>query len=968
MRIYKEKKLKLQAAIMAGALVLSPAAAINTYAADSDIIHQITKQQTVTQGVTLENIIKFTINGWYNIHIMKVDLSNKYISVDTLTNMESIGKLATTKKLAAQRNAVAAVNASFFTPEGGGLGHPVGTVVQSSNILGASGNINRYGDVMASFSLSKLNEVQLDYWKTEISLTSQNGSKVAVTQYNKASGFNTNGIIVFDRKWGDTAVGATADIPDIVQMVVADGRVTQFLATQPAAAIPENGYVVVTRAAGAKILQQAFAVGDIIAMNIDTSPEWFSIKMSVSGSSVLVKDGAVQTAFSFDMPAVAKNSPKTAIGSSKDGNLLYLVTVDGRQTAGIGMSQKEMALFMQSIGAYNAVNMDGGGSTTMVARPVGSTEIQVMNSPSDGLPRGVSTAVGVFTSAPAAPLAGLVVETTDKYMFTNTSRTFTIKGYNKFNNPIQVDQKQVKWSVSGVKGTFRNNVFRPTTFGEGKITAKIGKVTASLSISVLSKPAEIILSTSSIKVPVGKTMTFSVTGINSRGYKAAIDPIDLKWSVSSKIGTFREGVFTATERGAGYIGASLGKVHAYCAVSVSADTIALIDQFEAANGSFLSYPETVTGAYSLSTEQKVSGKSSGKLTYDFMNSDYSRAAYIVFPDGGAMLNEGISKIGLQVYNDHENSGWLRAELYDAKGEIQVVDFARTMDWTGWKYVDASLDNIKLPAKLTRLYLVQTNPVADAGSIYFDDLTFTSSGYPAVDISKIPKNTELIDEASKAVSFKKATGDSFRFGVLGKSRAHANEIEKSLGASFASKINKYLDVGAVVGNGSHESITGLIKKKPVIATHDIDLKSTKAADYKYSVTDHKNSRFFKLDVRDKSLRRSDSAQWHQFLRDLKSFKGKNVFIFMQNSPEGFSDKLEMSFFKETISDYRLDTLRNVWVFYQGAKNDSFLEKGVKYISTAGYEVAGVEAGKTDAAQYALVTVKGSIVTYVYKPIK
>ena len=43
--------------------------------------------------------------------------------------------------------------------------------------------------------------------------------------------------------------------------------------------------------------------------------------------------------------------------------------VDGRQTASIGLTLKEMAQFMQSIGAYNAINMDGGGSTTMVARP-----------------------------------------------------------------------------------------------------------------------------------------------------------------------------------------------------------------------------------------------------------------------------------------------------------------------------------------------------------------------------------------------------------------------------------------------------------------------------------------------------------------------------------------------------------------------------------------------------------------------
>lgn len=966
MQKHKGKR-KYLAAIIAAALAISPAAATNTYAAESDIIHQVTEKQTITQGVTVENIIKFTINGWYNIHIMTVDLSNKYLSVDTLTNMESIGKLTSTKKLATQRNAVAAVNASFFTIDGGGFGHPIGTVIQSSDVLCASSDNNRYSDVMASFSLSNLNKVLLDYWKADMSLTSPNGSKVLVAQYNKPNGSKFNDINVFDRKWGATAVGATADMPDIAQMVVSDGKVSQFLIAQPAAAIPENGFVVVTRTAGAQTLQQAFKVGDSVTMNIVTSPDQSNIKMSVSGSSVLIRDGVVPATFSFNAADVVKASPKTAIGSSKDGKLLYLVTVDGRQTASIGLSQKDMALFMLSIGAYNAISMDGGGSTTMVARPVGSTEVQVMNNPSDGLSRGVSTAVGVFTSAPASPLAGMIIETTDRYIFTNASRAFTVKGFDSFNNPAEVNPESIKWSVSGVKGTFEGNVFRPATYGEGKITAKVGNITASLNISVLSKPSMFTLSSSIVKLPVGQTKTFSITGVNPRGYSAAIDPIDLKWSVSSKIGTFTDGVFTATARGSGYIDASFGDVHAYCAVSVSSDTISVADKFEADNGSFLAYPDTVKGSYSISTEQKVSGKASGKLTYDFINAEDTRAAYMVVANGGLMLDAGVSKIGLQVYNDHENSGWLRAELLDANGEKQIVDLTRTMDWTGWKYIDTSLENIKLPAKLTRLYMVQVNPVADAGILYLDDLTLTNSGYPAIDESKIPKNTEFMDEANKEVRIEKVTADNFRFAVLGQSRVPKNATEKSLVTKFADKVTKYLELGAIVGGGSHESVTSLVKKKPVIATHGVDLKSTKEVDYKYSITDFKNSRFFKLDTRNKSLRLSDTAQWQQFLSDLNSFEGKNVFIFMENSPSTFSDKLELALFKDTISDYRLDTLRNVWVFFNGDKNASYVEKGVKYISTVGYEVSGLKDGKTDDAQYVLVTVKGSAVTYVYKPI-
>ena len=964
---------KSLAAVLLAALILVPSTAANTYAAASGVIHEETNSQTITQGVTLDNIIRFTTDGWYNFQVLKVDMTNQYISVDTLTNKESVGKTATASKLASQRNAVAAVNASFFTSSGSGNGFPVGAIVQSSDIMAAYSSFNKYGNVMSTFSIDNLNHVLLDYWKVDMNLTSQNATSLPVEQYNVANKAKYTELNVFDKKWGKTAIGASADMPDIFQMIVVNGVVTQFLTAQPASPIPDNGFVVVTRTAGAAKLQQTFAIGDAVAMNIGTTPDWTKLKMAVSGSSMLIKDGVIPTAFSFNAADVTIKSPKTSIGSSKDGKTVYFVTVDGRQTSSIGLTQKDMALFMKGIGAYNAINMDGGGSTTMAARPLGSETVKVMNKPSDGTTRNVLVGIGVFTSAPAAPQAGLIVETSDHYLFTNASRAFTVKGYDKFNNPIDVDPATVKWSVSGeVKGKFTDNVLRPSTYGEGKVTAKVGNVSASINISVLSKPAVITLSTDSFKLPSGQSKTFSIKGVNPRGYTATIEPSDITWKVSNKIGTFKDGIFTATAGGAGYIDASFAGAHAYCTASISNDSVSVIDNFEAENGSFQSYPETVAGSYALTTEQKTSGNSSGKLVYDFTtNTDVTRAAYLVFKDGGYTLDTGTSKIGLQVYNDHGNPGWLRAELYDANGDKQVVDLTKTMDWTGWKYIDASVDNIKMPAKLTRIYQVLVDPdseqLSDAGYLCLDDLTVTKSGYASLDGLKVPENTPFPDEANKAVSFSKATSDSFRFGVLGQSRIPGNTVEKNLAKRFAEKVTKLLDVGAVVGDGSHESITSLIKKKPVIATHTVNLKSTKAADYAYASTDIKNSRFIKLDTRDKSLRKSDSGQWFQFLGDLESFKGKNLFIFMEDSPETFTDKLELDYFKKTLYDYRFETLKNVWVFYNGDQNKSYMEKGVRYIETAGYEVSGLKTGKTAAAKYALVTVKGNVVTYIFKEI-
>lgn len=964
--MYINKRKKCLAAFITVILALSPFCLINTRA-ETNIIGETTSEQTVTQGVTLQNIVRFTTNGWLNIKVLKVDLSNPYIQVDTLTNPDSIGKLASAKTLAEQKGAVAAVNASFFTPDGGGTGRPGGTIIQSANLLCASSDYNRYGDIMASLSLTNLNEILLGYWKTDISLTAPNGVSIPVAQYNKVNGTKFTDIAILDKKWGSTSIGVTQDMPDIIEMVVEQGKVMQILVSQPAVPVPQDGYVVVARQNGGKMLTDNFKPGDSILMNIVTNPDWKNIKMSVSGSSILVKDGQIPASFSFNASDIVKSSPKTAVGGTKDGRQLIFATVDGRQDSSIGMTQAEMAQFMLDVGAYNALNMDGGGSTTMVARQTGETTLEVMNSPSDGLARRVSTAIGIITTAPSSPLAGLIIDTEDPNMFVNTSRAFTVRGYDKYYNPVEVKPESIKWSVSGIKGIFKDNIFCPKSYGEGRITAKAGNISASLAVSILSSPARLLLSSKSIKLPVGQVKNLTVTGVNKNGYSAQIDSADVKWSVMGKMGAFTGTSFTAKARGSGYIDASVGNTHAYCAVSVSADIIDIMDKFEAANGSFLSYPQTVKGAYAISAEQTHSGKTSGKLTYDFTDTDGTRAAYMVLRDNGPTFEAGASELGLWVYNDHENANWLRAEVYDSKGRKQLVDLAKTLDWTGWKYVEASFDNIDVPAKLNRIYLVQVNPVADSGSVYFDDLTVTYSGYPPVDPDKLPKDTVPVDDANKAASFSKATATSFRFGVFGQSRDPRNPLEKLLMTRYAQKINNYLDMAVITGGGSHEAVSKLIKKKKVVATTTVDLNSTADADYKYAFTDMKNSRFFKLDIRNQGLRSSDPAQWQQFLANLDSFKGSNVFMLLENSPDKFDDRLELKFFKDTLTKYKQKTGKNVWVFFKGEKNESYMERGIRYISTAGYDITGLAPNKTDAASYVLVTVKGTAVTYIFKSI-
>ncbi|MDF2522928.1 MAG: hypothetical protein K0R31_569, partial [Clostridiales bacterium] len=169
-----------------------------------------------------------------------------------------------------------------------------------------------------------------------------------------------------------------------------------------------------------------------------------------------------------------------------------------------------------------------------------------------------------------------------------------------------------------------------------------------------------------------------------------------------------------------------------------------------------------------------------------------------------------------------------------------------------------------------------------------------------------------------------------------------------------KINVNLDASAFIGQSAHDSIKGI--KKPAISTNS-----------GYLSKDIKNSRFIQLDMSKQGLRSSNTDQWSWLLNQMDSFSGSNLFLFLASDPQSFSDPLEANLFQDVLTKYQQRTGKNVWVFYKGDKNSSYMEKGIKYISTAGFDVSGLTSDNTESARYVLVTASESGVTFEFKPI-
>ena len=94
----------------------------------------------------------------------------------------------------------------------------------------------------------------------------------------------------------------------------------------------------------------------------------------------------------------------------------------------------------------------------------------------------------------------------------------------------------------------------------------------------------------------------------------------------------------------------------------------------------------------------------------------------------------------------------------------------------------------------------------------------------------------------------------------------------------------------------------------------------------------------------------------------------MFLFLENTPDSFSDKLEGKLFKDILAEYAGTKFENVWVFYKGDRNMVTKDRGVRYLSTCGFDVENLTADNKAVAKYILITIMGDQVTYEYKPIE
>ncbi|GLW51889.1 hypothetical protein Stsp02_75490 [Streptomyces sp. NBRC 14336] len=367
----------------------------------------------IAPGVVYEHFDIRGARGTAHGHLLRVDLTDPHVTLDLL-HPGKVAARAPLSQLARAQGAVAGVNGDFFNiseaqhPGVEVTGASVGPAVAGGRALKAAvPNGQRFGPALPpGTSTRDVLGVGVDR-RARLDDLALSGSVRTATGSFPLGGLNqyalpVNSVGAFTSDWGSVSrVRATCGTDtnraapcskDTHEVTVKNGRVVSWADDPGRGAIPAGTTVLVGREAGAARLRELVPGQPVKVLHeLVAAASKVAYRFAVGGYPVLTGGRPLP---GLDDSAVAVRS---AVGIAGGGKQVLLLSLDGG-SAYRGLTVAEVAATLRKLGATDAFSLDGGGSSTLVARAPGASAPTVRNHPSGGAERAVPNGIGVFVT------------------------------------------------------------------------------------------------------------------------------------------------------------------------------------------------------------------------------------------------------------------------------------------------------------------------------------------------------------------------------------------------------------------------------------------------------------------------------------------------------------------------------------------------------------------------------------------
>ena len=914
------------------------------------VLHQVREEQVITKGAVHINDKLLMTDGWRNVNVLKVYLDEPNIAVRPMESSTGVTRQSVLDMVNSS-GAVAGVNADYFdmgTSNTPSLGAFIkdGEIKHAYNTNYSTLGANKH---MATFLIDTNNEALMSYYGVSIKLSSNGEFVGAASSRNNIPSSITRPIIV-DSTYRKDTNNIVSTHKTAYTIVVEDEKVTYISKQGEAVIVPENGYVIIVPQNLANEYYKKMPVGadiqldEYLYLNNEVTHTIDKLKLGIGGSGIIMKDG---NAYTGEAHKVTPNSAvaRTVVATTRDSNAILLLTVDYKGSYK-GATHNQIIEILKRYNVKDAMYLDGGGSTTFVARNEGEIKPVLQNNPTGGAQRKVVNGLGVFSTSQLGDVESLHIEPSTKRTFIGETISLKVEAKDANSNPIVLNASDITFSAIGGTGDFNNAQFTPITDGKMLIVANYNGIEAVTEISVGDIPKGLIIEPSMLQTNVGETKSVQVYAVDNFGYKVPINSSNVEWTNTNPGIKISANKVTGISDTAGTLTAKYKGITKQMGVVVG-NTSVPIESFENSLATWSGETSSVTGKVEVSKEVKYHGNQAIKMAYTFMPSANRQIAYTQF-ENPINISEDASSINMWL-NARSQGHIAKIEVVDSTGKSYFLKLSDDLNFSGWKYVTTQIPSqMVLPAKITKLYAYSnSNKEKISTALYIDHVSITRGVTKKVGVTVRDDRTA---DPSYRENMQSTIGNQYIINAVGPTKVNS----MMMSSDTLSSIGQQLSSGPVIMTSKSNS--------PLSITSPIyNYKNT------YETINYNNTTVVMLATDNGGLRTTEQSGWINLKNTLKNTVADHIILVMSKNPlTQFNDTLEGKALHDYLKDFREKTGKSIFVVTPGGlENQVRLEDGIRYIITHGINVISDEYRQGSFIKF---KVDGQSIYYTFEKFK